>query len=361
MAAGWKSSLERSLLPVAFRTGAYRPARFLNRGKAVILTYHGFTTSRVHDGIGNHERKHVHADDFRAQLAFLKQHYHVVPLAELVRRLTSGERLPDRTAVITIDDGYRSTYTIAYPALRDAGLTAVVFLATDYVDNKRYLWTDRVEYAIGAAPAGQYRVRVGAQTLNLNLQGAESRMAADLLVRSTLKALPQSGRDEGVDALERGLGCDLAGAPPSDLYAPLEWSEAAEMAASGVMAIGSHTHSHVILTRCRPEVAAGELAASKKTIEDRLALTCDLFCYPNGRRGDFDPNTTRLVRDAGYRCALTTVHGNNGHDADVYALKRYPVTGRMVAGELAVRLSGVVELPAAMKNAALGRGRWRVP
>lgn len=361
MADGWKSSLERSLLPVAFRTGAYRPARFLNRGKAVILTYHGFINGRDGDGIANHEGKHVHADDFRAQLAFLKEHYRVLPLAEIVRLLASGDRLPPRAAVITIDDGYRSTYTIAYPALREAGLAAVVFLATDYVDNKRHLWTDRVEYAMGVAPAGNYELNVGAQTLHLNLQGRDSRIAADRLVRSTLKALPQSGRDDGVDALERALGQSLGAAAASDLYAPMEWSEAAEMAASGVMAIGSHTHSHVILTRCRPEAAADELTRSKMIIEERLGMPCDLFCYPNGRRGDFDQNTGRLVRDAGYRCALTTVHGMNGSGADVYALRRYPVTGRMVAGELAVRLSGVVELPAAMKDAALGRGRWRIP
>ena len=371
--AGWKDSLERSLLPAAFRSRAYKPARYLNRRKAVIVTYHGFTDTRAHHGIENHERKHVHVDDFRKQVAFLKQHYQVLPLAELVRLLATGAALPERTAVITIDDGYRSTYTLAYPVLRELGVPAVVFFATEYVDAKRYLWTDRVEYAIDRAPAGEYRLQSGGVDLRLplgphslgeaGLNDVESRAAADRAVRSAIKALPQAARDEAVDALERTTGARLgaAGTAPA-IYQPVEWTEAVEMARSGVMAIGSHTHSHVILTRCRPEVAAGELAASKKTIEDRLALTCDLFCYPNGRRGDFDPNTARLVRDAGYRCALTTVHGNNGHDADVYTLKRYPMTGRMLPGELEVRLSGVVEWPSTIRDAAgsaLGRGSRR--
>ena len=347
-AGGWKASLERSLLPAAFRSRAYKPARYLNRGKAVIVTYHGFTDTRSHAGIENHERKHVHVDDFRRQVAFLKQHYHVLPLAELVRLLTTGAPLPDRAAAITIDDGYRSTYTLAFPVLRELGVPAAVFFATEYVDEKRYLWTDRVEYAIDRARAGELRWQAGGVDLRLPLNGIESRAAADRAVRSSVKALPQSARDEAVDALERMLdvGLGSAGAVPP-IYQPVEWPEAAEMATSGVMAIGSHTHTHVILSRCRPDAAAHELARSRRIVEDRLGMPCDLFCYPNGRRGDFDDTTKQLVQQAGYRCALTTVHGMNAPGADVYTLKRYPMTGRMLEGELEVRLSGVVEWAAA--------------
>jgi len=373
--AGWKDSLERSLLPAAFRSRAYKPARYLNRRKAVIVTYHGFTDTRSHHGIENHERKHVHVDDFRTQVAFLKQHYQVLPLADLVRILATGEPLPERSAVITIDDGYRSTYTLAYPVLREQGVPAVVFFATEYVDAKRYLWTDRVEYAIDRAPAGTYRLHSGGIDLQLplaprslgegGLNGLESRAAADRLVRSAIKALPQATRDEAVDALERTTGARLGtGDAVPAIYQPVEWTEAVEMARSGVMAIGSHTHTHVILSRCRPEAAADELQRSRQIIENRLSMSCDLFCYPNGRRGDFNETTKQLVQEAGYTCALTTVHGLNAPGADVFTLKRYPMTGRMVQGELEVRLSGVVEWPSTIRDAAgsafaFGRGSRR--
>ena len=268
----------------------------------------------------------------------------MLPLAELVRILATGAPLPERSAVITIDDGYRSTYTLAYPVLRELGVPAVVFFATEYVDAKRYLWTDRVEYAIDRAPAGTYRLQSGGVDLLLPLNGVESRAAADRAVRSAIKALPQSTRDEAVDALERTTGARLgAGDTVPAIYQPVEWTEAVEMARSGVMAIGSHTHTHVILSRCRPEAAADELRRSRQIIENRLSMPCDLFCYPNGRRGDFDDTTKRLVQEAGYTCALTTVHGMNAPGADVFTLKRYPMTGRMLQGELEVRLSGVVE------------------
>lgn len=345
----WKDSLERSLLPAAFRSRAYKPARYLNRRKAVIVTYHGFTATRTHQGIENHERKHVHVDDFRTQVAFLKRHYHVLPLSELVGLLSTNAPLPERAAVISIDDGYRSTYTLAYPVLKELNVPAVVFFATEYVDEKRYLWTDRVEYAIDRAAAGEYGISAGGREVRFMLNGVDSRVAADRSARTAFKALPQASRDEAVSALERALGASLdATRTPPPIYQPVEWAEAVEMAGSGVMAVGSHTHTHVILSRCSADSAAAELRHSKQILEDRLSMPCDLFCYPNGRRGDFDAATRTLVQRAGYTCALTTVHGMNPPGADVYTLKRYPMTGRMLQGELEVRLSGVVEWPSSL-------------
>jgi len=41
--------------------------------------------------------------------------------------------LPRKSVVITIDDGYRSTYEIAWPILKRYGLPATVYLYTDFV------------------------------------------------------------------------------------------------------------------------------------------------------------------------------------------------------------------------------------
>jgi peptidoglycan/xylan/chitin deacetylase (PgdA/CDA1 family) len=59
--------------------------------------------------------------------------YTVIPLKRLARFLQGKEPLPAKTVAITIDDGYRSTYEIAYPILRKFGFPATVFLYTDFV------------------------------------------------------------------------------------------------------------------------------------------------------------------------------------------------------------------------------------
>ncbi|MCX6537578.1 MAG: polysaccharide deacetylase family protein [Acidobacteria bacterium] len=340
---------ERFLLPVFYRTQLYRAARRLNRARVVIAMYHGFTAADSHQGIENHEGKHVHVRAFQQHLAFLTQHYTVVPLQDVVRAWTTGSPLPQRTAVITIDDGYRSIYSVAYPALKQFQVPASVFLATDFVDNRRFLWTDRVEYAVNHATADVLNVTIGSESLSLALTNAQSKMAADWRLRSSLKALPQEGRDQTVDRIERAAGCSVYhAAGGTEIYDPLPWSETAEMVRSGLVSIGSHTHTHVIMSRCEPARAADELRISKHIIEERLGISCDLFCYPNGRRGDFNSTTKGLLKAHGFSSALTTVYGNNGPDADIFELRRYNLGKPMMTGEVAVRLSGLMELGSAL-------------
>ncbi len=50
--------------------------------------------------------------------------------------------------VITVDDGYLDFYEIAFPALREAGLPATLFLTTRFVDGDIWLWPDQVRYIL---------------------------------------------------------------------------------------------------------------------------------------------------------------------------------------------------------------------
>ncbi len=71
---------------------------------------------------------------FSAQMEYLAQnHYRVISLGELQRFLEGNEPLPRRSVAITIDDGYRSSYELAYPILKKYGFPATVFLYSDFV------------------------------------------------------------------------------------------------------------------------------------------------------------------------------------------------------------------------------------
>jgi peptidoglycan/xylan/chitin deacetylase (PgdA/CDA1 family) len=323
---------------------AHRVARRLARERIVIAMYHGFTALETHEGIENHEGKHVHVRQFRAHLAYLKRHYAVVPLDAVVRAMTAGAPLPDRAAVITIDDGYRSIYTVAYPALCEFGLPASAFLTTGFVDDREHLWTDRVEYAVNRARVDETEVSLGRDRLRLDLRTIPGKRAAEKHLRGLLKAMPQASRGSALETVERALGATLRDNGSGHvLYDPLTWDETAEMVQSGLVSIGSHTHTHVILARCDAARIREELRRSKRIIETRLGAPCGLFCYPNGRAGDFSAETGALVRAEGYSCGLTTVYGSNGRSGDVYELKRYNVGKPMVPGELEVRLSGLFD------------------
>lgn len=79
--------------------------------------------------------------------------YQAISLYTLVEHLTQGAPLPERSVVLTFDDGYRDNYEQAFPILVEAGMTATFFVVTDFIDEQRpgYLTWDMVRtmYAAG--------------------------------------------------------------------------------------------------------------------------------------------------------------------------------------------------------------------
>lgn len=66
---------------------------------------------------------------FRDAIQKLRDHgYRTVRLHDAVQTLRAKQALPDRSVVITFDDGYASVAEVAWPVLVEAGITATVFL-----------------------------------------------------------------------------------------------------------------------------------------------------------------------------------------------------------------------------------------
>src|SRR5262245_1277229 len=56
---------------------------------------------------------------FAAQLEWLRTNqWHIVTIADFLRGLAEPDSLAERTALLTFDDGYRSTATVALPCLQ---------------------------------------------------------------------------------------------------------------------------------------------------------------------------------------------------------------------------------------------------
>jgi peptidoglycan/xylan/chitin deacetylase (PgdA/CDA1 family) len=70
---------------------------------------------------------------FSMQMRWLRQAgYRSMPLADVLPALEAGTDI-SKTIAITFDDGYMDFYTEAFPALKQCGFTATVFLATDRI------------------------------------------------------------------------------------------------------------------------------------------------------------------------------------------------------------------------------------
>jgi peptidoglycan/xylan/chitin deacetylase (PgdA/CDA1 family) len=56
--------------------------------------------------------------------------YRSVSIGEVIAWATAGEKIPERSVLITFDDGYADLAVSAFPTLRAAGFSAAVFVVT---------------------------------------------------------------------------------------------------------------------------------------------------------------------------------------------------------------------------------------
>lgn len=111
------------------------------RGDATIFIYHHFDDDR-------YPTTNVSLENFKEQMAYLADNnYKVIPLAELVDLLVTKKRLPEKVAVITIDDGYKTIYNNAWPVLKKHGFPFTVFLYVEGIERgyKNYLTWDQIK------------------------------------------------------------------------------------------------------------------------------------------------------------------------------------------------------------------------
>jgi peptidoglycan/xylan/chitin deacetylase (PgdA/CDA1 family) len=91
-------------------------------------------------------------------------------------------------------------------------------------------------------------------------------------------------------------------APASQMLSAIQLKE---YVANG-MEVGSHSHSHQVMTLLDTTDQEYELRHSKELLEDIIAKPVTSFCYPYG---EFDEALTRCVRSCGYTNACTTQSG----------------------------------------------------
>jgi len=304
--------MKQAVLNLMLASGAFAPFRLANRRKALILTYHRFSRSD--------EESATSARAFAGQLEYLFTHYTIVPLSLLAESLTSGAELAPGTVALTIDDGYRDAYEIAFPILRRYRAPATIFVVTDFVDQQTWLWTDKLRYLTARTLAKEFTVQLDGGELRFELKDRAARLAAAERVNSELKRLPERVKDETILRLASSLGVRLPELPPRE-FSALTWSQVREMEAAGIE-IGSHTLTHPILNQLDDEPLRRELRESRSRLAAALGRQVEMFCYPNG---DYDARVLREVARAGYRFAVTIGCGFTRQGSHPLALRRMTV------------------------------------
>jgi peptidoglycan/xylan/chitin deacetylase (PgdA/CDA1 family) len=145
-----------------------RTHRLAEKGlqRVSVLCYH-----RVNDALRDNVTLPV--ETFDAQMAFIRRHYQLVSIGDIVAgRLDRASRFP--IVAVTFDDGYRDNYENAFPILVRYGVPATFFVATGKIGSDEGFDHDRQKlgYAVPTMSWDHLRelwaegFEIGAHTVN---------------------------------------------------------------------------------------------------------------------------------------------------------------------------------------------------
>lgn len=288
----------------AERCGVNRLARWAFRNRLLTVAYHGVSPERdERDAAG----LHVPLDLFKCQVELLLRWYEPVSLQTVVQCIRSGTPFPERSVLITFDDGYRNFLTHALPWLDRCRVPCVLFPVVAETGGRPMMWQSLVRASCAAASDAGRVIRL------------LSRMPSDARVRW----VRQNVKPGTVH--------------PSANDEVMNWSELAEAAKCPRVEIGSHGMAHEPMTTLDGATLKRELVKSRLLLEERLGRDVVALAYPFG---DTSPAVRGAVAATGYAIAFTTApsHARIGDDA--------LVMGRILVGahdsptQLASRTAG---------------------
>jgi peptidoglycan/xylan/chitin deacetylase (PgdA/CDA1 family) len=211
------------------------------RGRFGILMYHRVVPHRSKAAPPDT----VSPARFRAQLeGLLERNFEFTRLADVVAARERNEQLPPRSVVVTFDDGFANVHEHALPVLADLNIPATVFVVTSFIGSAEPFPFD---------PWGRKVVLTEA----------------------------------------------------ASMWRPLDWPACKELEASGVVDIGSHTHTHADF-RGRPEAFEEDVRVSLELLRAHLGPGRRAFAFPFGARAFASGDLRRAAEHAGVTCALTT-------------------------------------------------------
>jgi len=179
----------------------------------------------------------------RTQLKYIKDEgYKALTINELKDYILNNSPIPNKSIVITFDDGYMDNYSCAFPILKDLNMIATIFCITSELDGSYYLSKDAI----------------------------------------------------------------------------------VEMSNYGID-IQSHTVNHPKLDKITYDEQLIELINSKKTLESITGKKVDSIAYPFG---NFNDDSIRAAKDAGYTLGFTTKRGLSDRGDNPLKLDRIYISSK---------------------------------
>lgn len=323
----------------------------MRRPKAAILMYHQVSDKRYDPW-----ELAVHPNHFHAQLEYLKNNFHVVPVADLADGIAAHKL--KKTIAITFDDGFKDNYANAAPLLDWHELPATFYVATRAMKADYLYWWDALQDVIFHTKVLPVRLDMVINDVqiqftfrtdrslngklinqlrawNYNLPIPNERVALYMLLWHHIRPLTYAQQEQALSAIREWADHSEFICSQDHTMSVREMQMLSE---NPLFTIGAHSVHHAMLSQQNAIDQAYEVRESKHQLEKWLGKPITGFAYPYG---NYSSLTQTLLKEAGFRYAVSTEPKAVTTDDDPFALPRIQVKNWCVY-EFASKLNEMV-------------------
>lgn len=282
------------------------------RKRLLILCYHGVSLGEEHEW---NPAMFPPREWLERRLELVAERCNVLPLGEAVERL-QAETLPERSAVVTFDDGFHDFYVAVRPMLARLGLPATLYWFTEYSELQLPVFDNTCYYLLWKG-LGRRLEWPGAFDEPVEITpGRIPELRRRIARRVRSQGLTPAENDTLLAELAGRVGVDYEALRQSRILTLMTPAEAAEAARDGVD-LQLHTHRHRV-SRQR-ERFVEEIVENRKRVEAASGRPAEHFCYTAGFTS---PEFPGWLRECGVRSATTCEPDLAGPNADPLLLPR---------------------------------------
>lgn len=243
------------------------------------------------------------AQKFEKQIQYLRDHYSIISVEQLLNSVKGDGVLPENPLLITFDDGDISVYEKGLPLLKKYHLDSCLFIITGLINTDEDVWIKRIE---------QKEMAEGKTYLE---------------ARQVVRHLKQISNSERKKVLR-----DY----PAVKKQQLTSQQLCEMRENH-MFIANHTHTHPMLDKCTSEEVQEELDLAREVFRDLNIEGFEVFAYPNGNQ---DANTKKVLEQNKLELIFLFDHKINKKKLDPMYISRIKVDTDTEIEEFKAKVSG---------------------
>jgi len=266
--------------------------------------------------------------DFKRHMRWLKTRFKIVPLEAYI----ANKAWENRTTqiAITFDDGYRRTFDLISPVLREEKVPATFFVNTSHLEDGALLW---FVYFNALCFEKSYP--------EINIEGSVYPLKTQRQSAVAWKRLVSLARDSG-DAIAFSEAFSKKYPLPDAIvqnYLGLRRDQIKNFGYESNLELGGHTHHHPYLDQISAEDQLDEMLMNKRLLEEISGNNIRFFAYPGGV---YDHSSIDAARQAGFQAACAVGPKQIGADPE-FELPRTDVYSPLLLA-LRAKLMGLADL-----------------